>query len=97
MTRHATPSRLAFLCMYFYDLVYLPLGATPYESLNVADVGDVIMRMYYTQLAADDIRKAFSTYIQNGCKTLTMGGDHTITYPILQAYKVRLIWVGFTS
>ena len=73
--------KLSFNCGFF-------AGAMPYDSLNVADIGDVAMRMYYTQYAAEDIREAYRTYIKDGCKTLTMGGDHTITYPILQAYKV---------
>ena len=60
----------------------------PYDSLNVADIGDVSLRHYYTPYAVEDIREAYRSYIKDGCKMLTMGGDHTITYPILQAYKV---------
>lgn len=69
-------------------------GASPYDSLNVADVGDVAMRMYDLPLAVQDIKNTFTKLINNGCKTLAMGGDHTITYPILQAYKEKYGPVG---
>lgn len=68
--------------------IYFP-GAAPMESLKVADVGDVKLNMYRVDLAIHDIQKHFSEVIKNGCKTLAMGGDHLMTYPILQAYRVR--------
>ena len=46
------------------------------------------MNQYNLPEAVKDIKSAFSKLIENGCKTLAVGGDHTITYPILQAYKV---------
>ena len=62
----------------------------PYEALAVADVGDVPVRMYSMEYVVEDIRNKFRELMSTGCKTLAMGGDHTITYPILQAVKVRL-------
>ena len=46
------------------------------------------MNQYNLPEAVKDIKSAFSDLIKDGCKTLAVGGDHTITYPILQAYKV---------
>ena len=65
------------------------VGASPFDSLNVADVGDVYLTMYDVPRASEDIRKQFSKLLSTGCKTLALGGDHTVTYPILQAYKVH--------
>jgi len=73
------------------DKLTLPFrfaGASPYDSLQVADVGDVNMTIYDIEEAARNIRDTFSYLLSTGCKTLAMGGDHSITYPILQAYKV---------
>jgi len=67
----------------------LSTGASPYETLQVADAGDVYLTMYDVQAAANDIKKRFSELLSTGCKLLTIGGDHTITYPILQAVKVN--------
>jgi arginase family enzyme len=77
--------------------LYLTTGASPYESLMVADVGDIYMTMYNLPQACEDIRDAFRKLIGTGCKTLAMGGDHTVTYPILQAYGVSfgILFEGF--
>ena len=65
-----------------------PTGAAPFENLNVGDVGDLKIYPYDIQRAVADIREGYSKLISNGCKALAIGGDHTITYPILQAIKV---------
>ena len=67
----------------------VPVGAAPYEDLNVADCGDVRLNMYNIPKAMDAIKSHFTQLMASGCKTLAIGGDHTITYPILQAVKVR--------
>jgi arginase family enzyme len=54
----------------------------------VADAGDVYLTMYDIALAVLDIERQYDVLLSSGCKILTMGGDHTITYPILKAYKV---------
>jgi len=64
-------------------------GASPYETLLVADAGDVYLTMYNVPQAVDDIRRQYTKLLSTGCKLLSIGGDHTITYPILMAYKVR--------
>ncbi|XP_054858000.1 agmatinase, mitochondrial [Eublepharis macularius] len=60
-------------------------GADPYNSLMVADIGDVNVNLYDLKDSCRLIREAFRTIVVGGCIPLTMGGDHTITYPILQA------------
>ncbi|XP_014676948.1 PREDICTED: agmatinase, mitochondrial-like [Priapulus caudatus] len=69
-------------------------GAAPYDSLQVADVGDVHIKLFNIKKACDGIRDHYREIIKNGCKPLTMGGDHTITYPILQAIKEKYGPVG---
>ncbi|KAK7480470.1 hypothetical protein BaRGS_00028287 [Batillaria attramentaria] len=64
------------------------LGVCPFEDLQVADIGDVNLNIYNLPEAVRHIKAAFSKIIANGCIPLTMGGDHTITYPILQAMKI---------
>ncbi|XP_076435697.1 guanidinobutyrase-like [Babylonia areolata] len=67
----------------------IPLGATPFEDVQVADVGDVTMNIYDLPQAVTQITAAFSRLIATGCIPLTLGGDHTITFPILEAIKER--------
>uniref|UniRef100_A0A8B9UB70 Agmatinase n=1 Tax=Anas zonorhyncha TaxID=75864 RepID=A0A8B9UB70_9AVES len=60
-------------------------GAAPFDSLLVADVGDVNVNLYNLPASCRLIREAFQKIVASGCVPLTLGGDHTITYPILQA------------
>ena len=60
----------------------------PFESIQVADVGDLYVTMYDLHKACDDITKGIADIIKDGCRPLVLGGDHTITYPILRAFKV---------
>ncbi|KAI1897139.1 hypothetical protein AGOR_G00080110 [Albula goreensis] len=59
--------------------------AAPYESLMVADIGDVNVNVYDLKDTCKRIREAYRKIVATGCIPLTMGGDHTIAYPILQA------------
>ena len=63
-------------------------GAAPYESLMVADVGDIPIIPYNAVRTCEIIKEHMSKIIKNGCRPLSIGGDHLVTYPILQAIKV---------
>lgn len=63
-------------------------GAAPYESLMVADVGDVSTNVLNLEANIEIIQKHVASIVNTGCKPLIVGGDHTITYPILKAIKV---------
>ncbi|ELK10494.1 Agmatinase, mitochondrial [Pteropus alecto] len=60
-------------------------GALPFQSLMVADLGDININLYNLQDSCRLIREAYQKIVATGCIPLTLGGDHTITYPILQA------------
>jgi len=60
-------------------------GACPFESFQVGDVGDVSFNQYNLEEACGQIKVQYDELIKDGCIPLTMGGDHTLTYPILQA------------
>lgn len=74
-------------------------GALPFQSLTVADLGDVNVNLFNLQDSCRLIREAYQNIVAAGCIPLTLGGDHTITYPILQAIAnkhgpVGLLHVG---
>ncbi|XP_009461655.1 PREDICTED: agmatinase, mitochondrial [Nipponia nippon] len=60
-------------------------GAAPFDSLQVADIGDVNVNLYNLPDSCRLIRESYQKIVASGCVPLTLGGDHTITYPILQA------------
>lgn len=64
-------------------------GARPFESLLVGDVGDAMFNQYNLEQACQQIKERYIGLIKNGCIPLTMGGDHTLSYPILQAMKEK--------
>ncbi len=59
--------------------------AAPFDSLMVADIGDVAIDTFNLPKCMDIITDAYRAIIAKGCKPLTLGGDHTLTYPILRA------------
>ncbi|MEE8533345.1 MAG: agmatinase [Alphaproteobacteria bacterium] len=63
--------------------------AAPFDSLAVADVGDVAINPYNLDDSIRIIEEFFDAIVAEGCRPLTMGGDHTIVLPILRALKKR--------
>lgn len=61
-------------------------GAAPFEGATVVDGGDVrFERIYNLDDAHSDIEKAFKGWREDGLRVLAVGGDHSISLPILRA------------
>jgi guanidinobutyrase len=60
-------------------------GAAPFDSFQVADVGDVALNSFNLLKSIDIIEAFFDDILAQGAKLVTVGGDHTITLPILRA------------
>lgn len=63
--------------------------AAPYDSLQVADIGDVATNPYDLKDSIRRIEAAYTGIVATGCRPITLGGDHTIAWPILRALKAR--------
>jgi guanidinobutyrase len=63
--------------------------AAPYDSMQVADIGDVAINTFNLRKSMDIVTEAYDEILAHGCVPLTMGGDHTIVLPILRAMKKR--------
>jgi guanidinopropionase len=58
----------------------------PKARLRAADVGDVPFRSRYSlEQSLEDIEQYYSSLRAQGVRPLSVGGDHSITYPILKA------------
>ena len=68
--------------------------AAPFDSLRVADIGDVAANPFNIVRAIEDIALAYDDIIANGCRPISLGGDHTIALPILRAMHRRYGKVG---
>ena len=64
-------------------------GAAPFEHLQVADIGDVAINTFDLKKSVDIIAEAYRGILGHGAVPLTLGGDHTLTWPILRAMKER--------
>ena len=60
-------------------------GAAPFDSLSVADIGDVAINTYNLLESVRIIEESYDSVLQHPVIPLTLGGDHTITLPILRA------------
>lgn len=60
-------------------------GAAPFDSFNVGDLGDVALNTYNLSQSIDLIEAHFRDILHHGLRTVSLGGDHTITLPILRA------------
>ncbi|HJV96281.1 MAG TPA: agmatinase [Albitalea sp.] len=63
----------------------LATGAAPFDTLQVADLGDVPINTYSIAKSLEIISGFYDAVMAAGCKPLTLGGDHTIALPILRS------------
>jgi len=64
-------------------------GAAPFESFQVADLGDVALNPYSLAASIKIIEAHYTELLTTGLIPISLGGDHTITLPILRAIGAR--------
>lgn len=65
-------------------------GARPYEKARVGDLGDVrFTDLFNLERAIEDIERYFTAIAASNVVPLAVGGDHSVTYPILKAMARR--------
>jgi guanidinobutyrase len=82
-TRHGPRQIRAESCMLRpYNMA---TGAAPFDSLQIADIGDIATNTFDLKKSVDLIEAGFDKILAENCIPLTLGGDHTLTLPILRA------------
>ncbi|WP_145011005.1 agmatinase [Pseudomonas oryzihabitans] len=69
-------------------------GAAPFDSLSVADLGDVAINTFNLLDTVRLIEEHYDRVLAHDVIPLTLGGDHTLTLPILRALKKKYGAVG---
>ena len=64
-------------------------GAAPFDTLQVADLGDVPINTYSLEKSLTIITEFYDEVLASDCIPLTLGGDHTIALPILRAIAAK--------
>ena len=65
------------------------LDVSPFAGQQVVDAGDVAANPFDIAAAVREIESAADELIQSGARLITLGGDHTIAYPLLRAHHRR--------
>ncbi|MCW5626223.1 MAG: agmatinase [Burkholderiales bacterium] len=60
--------------------------AAPFDSLQMADIGDVPINTYHLPKTIDIIERFYDDVLRHSCRVLSMGGDHVVTLPVLRAH-----------
>ncbi|MDW4497615.1 agmatinase [Sulfitobacter sp. D35] len=67
----------------------LGTGAAPFDSLQVADIGDLAINTFSLADSLRIIRDSYAEILARDLVPMAMGGDHSITLPILRAIHDR--------
>ena len=82
-TRHGPRQIRAESCML--RPFNMATGAAPFDHLHVADIGDVPINTFDLKKTIDIITAHYDGILAHGAIPLTLGGDHTLTWPILRS------------
>lgn len=64
-------------------------GAAPFDSLQVADIGDLAINTFSLADSLRIIAESYDAILQYDAMPMAIGGDHSITLPILRAMARR--------
>ncbi|MDF1726653.1 MAG: agmatinase [Sulfitobacter sp.] len=67
----------------------LATGAAPFDSLQVADIGDLAINTFSLTDSLRIIADSYAGLLKYDVMPLAIGGDHSITLPILRAMAAR--------
>jgi guanidinobutyrase len=59
-------------------------GAAPFDSFQVADTGDIALNPYHLDKCIEIIESHYRGLLKHDITPISMGGDHTISLPILR-------------
>ena len=64
-------------------------GAAPFESFQVVDYGDLAINTFNLKATCDIITDGVDEILDSDTKPLVLGGDHTLTYPVLRSFAKK--------
>ena len=62
-----------------------PLDVEPFNIVQVADAGDVIVNPFNIVETLENVERAADGHQSKGRRIITLGGDHTVALPLLRA------------
>lgn len=83
------PAAVRAASVQLAELPAFPWGFNPFDELAVTDYGDCWFDAHNPLTIHAAIVEHARTILASGAKMLTLGGDHYITYPLLQAHAEK--------
>ena len=80
------PSRIRAMATDGSSNYFSELGAEIKEQVAYLDKGDILFPDIHPKAAFDLIYQKVRDILQEGNPLLSLGGDHSVTYPIIKAY-----------
>lgn len=80
------PQAIRAASVQLAELKAFPFGFDPFDHLSVVDYGDVLLDPHHPDTVRPAIEAHADTILSAGARTLTLGGDHSIAYPLLRAH-----------
>ena len=71
------------------ELKHFPSGIEPFEELSVIDYGDCMINPHDPTSVFDTIEAHADHILASGARMLSLGGDHSIAYPLLKAHAKK--------
>ncbi len=75
---------------------HMELGVDPFAELRVVDFGDVDVRSGDLGWSHARLREAVAAVLEAGATPLVLGGDHSLSTPVMQALAARFSRDGFS-
>lgn len=80
------PAAVRAASVQLAELKPFPWGFDPFDTLAVVDAGDCWFDAHHPLTIPETIRQHARRILASGARMLTLGGDHYISYPLLQAH-----------
>jgi agmatinase len=71
------------------ELAHFPFGFNPFDTLSVIDYGDCFIDPHHPASVFESIKAHADTILASGSRVLSLGGDHSVSYPLLKAHAER--------
>ena len=71
------------------ELKHFPFGFDPFESLSAVDYGDCFIDPHHPAGVFDSIESHADRILDSGALMLSLGGDHSVAYPLLKAHAKK--------
>ena len=68
---------------------HMATGAAPFDSLQVADIGDLAINTFSLAKSLKIVEQSYDAILNYDAMPMAIGGDHSITLPILRAMHRR--------